>query len=205
MAYKWNPHKGQYYDPKTGRFVSRAVVDGFVDREIARLQAEAQKLTADMSKGNLALEAWANSMRALIKRSHLAIGMLGAGGKIGANQNILARIGGILRGQFRFLDRWVDQLKRGIPATAKALGQLQFRADMYISGARRELYEGQLAAAKAVGKTKKRRVLGEAEHCDDCKREAGLGWVDIGDTRVTIPGDGNTVCLTKCQCQLRFK
>jgi len=47
-------------------------------------------------------------------------------------------------------------------------------------------------------------VLGAAEHCPDCLDLAGRGWMPIEELE-QVPGDGNTQCLTNCQCSLDYR
>lgn len=45
-------------------------------------------------------------------------------------------------------------------------------------------------------------VLVAENHCDDCPRIAAISPFTV-DTLFTHPGDGDTQCLTNCQCYLR--
>ena len=51
------------------------------------------------------------------------------------------------------------------------------------------------------GMTLERRILGAADHCDDCLEAAALGWQPIG----TLPAIGDSRCMTNCHCEFDYR
>jgi hypothetical protein len=57
------------------------------------------------------------------------------------------------------------------------------------------------AVAEGRGMVSERLVLGEANHCQECPEDAGLGWVAIGELKPI----GSRQCLVGCRCHLEYR
>ena len=114
---------------------------------------------------------------------------------------ILAKV---VRYLYRFLHRFMNEIRAGQFDAPGRLRGLRARARLYLNSARGYYSDLGLRLAKSAGKTEKRRVLGVADHCDDCVGQAQLDWVPIDDPSVTGVGVG-TVCRSACQCTIEYR
>lgn len=57
------------------------------------------------------------------------------------------------------------------------------------------------AVAEGRGMISERLVLGEADHCQECPADAGLGWVGIGELKPI----GDRRCLVNCRCHMEWR
>jgi predicted ArsR family transcriptional regulator len=79
-------------------------------------------------------------------------------------------------------------------------GSFLARAAMYARSGRGTFWAVRKTRSALDGATMERRVLGVAEHCDECAEEASRGWVPIG----TLTPIGGLRCLTNCKCQFEY-
>jgi hypothetical protein len=106
-------------------------------------------------------------------------------------QSDYGKLGATLRFQYRKLREFAEQIKAGLLTDKEILA----RAALYANSARTSYYDGLDRAKQAAGYTEEMRVLGLAEHCDDCPPLAGF-WAPIG----SLPRIGATQCITNCKC-----
>lgn len=195
MAYRYNPASGRYYDVENGRFVSegtvRAAVDQVADAASGRLAALTDRLRA----GDLKLADWQREAMATIKESHVAAGVVAQGGRAQMTQSAYGFLGHEIRDQYVAL----RDLANGIAAGDVPLdGRLVARAGMYGQHARVTYEAIRAREGQARGETEERSILHAAQHCDQCRTEAGRGWVTIG----TLVPIGQRQCLVNCRCTI---
>lgn len=104
-----------------------------------------------------------------------------------------------LRAQLAFLRDRAEAIASG---AQKLDGSLRNRARQYANAARAKYWDVRGTVAGATGKTRERRVLGDAEHCPDCLGYAAQGWVPIGT--LPPPGEGS-VCRSFCACRMEWE
>lgn len=216
MPNTWDPRIARYRDTITGRLVARSTVLGFVDDSIAASIA-APPVTMDgittmgsdflaQMVGNDLLDPadWNNLMRGEIKREYLRQYFLGIGGVEQMTQQDWGSIGGMLAEQYRWLDRFTETIEAGELSEA----QIRSRAEMYISSGRESYERANRKVQVAIGMDEVNWHLDPgAEHCTDCEDFAELGWQKIEDNPFDgcVPGQGCTICKTRCRCFLEYR
>lgn len=150
-------------------------------RLLARRQEAFDKvvrgLSVQLRAGDISLEQWRAAMRREIKDLHTSALIISRGGEYGAiSQADWGRLGGRLRQQYAYLDRYADQVQAS--ANAALIGEKDFASEEYLNW-RSGLYGG---AAK------------------------GTYWQSVVYGLLPqIPGDGKTQCRTNCGCTLRIE
>lgn len=111
---------------------------------------------------------------------------------------ILDGLAGLVTRQARYLARFRDQLRNGGQDPGEAAAN---RAAMYADATWSTGWTVLLQDMAAIGMKFGRRVLGVADHCEECVDLAGLGWTPIQEV-VPI---GNASCHVRCHCHLEFR
>lgn len=197
MPFVWNVAQARYRDVATGRFVSRSVVISLLRESMLSAGSEAKVLGAEVSAGRLSVKDFGKLFRREVQDEFTRQYIIGRGGLGSMTQSDWGRLGRMLRDQYEF----AAGFEKDIPNLS--LAQIQNRAEMYMKASGSAFEQGQRQSMRESGKTKERWQLGDAEHCDDCERLAGMGWVEIG-TLPTVPRAGGTACLVNCECQIIY-
>lgn len=151
-----------------------------------------------LRKRTVGVDVWAVGMKARIKTLHLWSLALGKGGWAEVTAGDYARVGGVVRGQYERLDRFVEEIRAGLPLDGRA----SVRVQMYAEAARRMYHEVEHEVVTGAGYTQERNILHPtAEHCPDCLRMTALGWVPLG----SIPPVGTVTCRTRDKCHREYR
>lgn len=183
----WDEKSHRYHDSETGRYISAADVRGYVQDSLdaarmapaATLEGGVVSTGTDMlanlvGNGLLNPADWEAAMRAEIKREYIRQYLLGIGGEGSMTAQDWGSIGGMIADQYRYLDDFADLVAAG----ELSEGQIRARAAMYVNSAR-EAFERAQARAWGIP-------------------EGALPAYTDG--RTAYPGDGQTICLTNCNC-----
>lgn len=197
-GYGWNEDAGRYVDLSTGRFVSQAQIRTALDATLRDAQDEIRDLARGLNEGWISLPDWQQRMAQEVKLIHLASGAEAVGGWAQLDQREYGRIGYELRRQYEYLQNFALQIERG---EQRLNGTLINRALMYGESGRRTYEQVRRAGMALREMNQERRVLGVADHCDDCIRIAAEGWQPIG----TLPPIGDSQCLTHCHCTFDYR
>lgn len=231
MAWRWDKRAARYRDDVTGRFMSDRRVRRLVQQSLDASRAATGELARLVSNSELAPAAWRDMMRQEIKAEYIREYLAGRGGRSVMTQADWGRIGGMLREQYRYLERFTAQVAAGdlsegqirlrqmadsaepadIVTISADVGDFvrapalrpQVRAQMYANSAREAFHRAERVSKEAAGYAEERRVTTAAESCPDCRELAARGWQPIGS--LPQPGDGSTVCLTNCQCYKEYR
>jgi hypothetical protein len=196
-GYAWDRASARYRNLQTGRYVSEASVRGLGERfAIEAVGSNIELLTDRFIDGKIDLETWQRGMAREIKDAHVVSAMLGRGGRDQMTQADWGRLGARLREQYRYLNRFAREIANGQLSPA----QIRARAAMYARSARTSYFDGLTSAKREAGFEEEQRVLGVAEHCDDCPPLAGY-WAPIG----SLPPIGESQCLTNCRCSKKYR
>jgi len=196
-----------YRDTDTGRVLSFTAVREQIDQMIASSIDVQVPLSQMAAEGTLAPGDWEQAMRQEIKDNYITQYLAGRGGAESMTQADWGSIGGMLAEQYRFLDDFADEVAAGVLTDS----QIYARSQMYINSSR-EAYERALErSADERGYTDHRWVLSPVENCEDCLALAALGWIPYDQPFVapssgeeTMPGMGDTLCLTNCKCHIEY-
>jgi len=200
-GYTWSATVQRYRSLKTGRFVPRAQILGLLDSHVTARQEYLATLTRQVLENKLPASTWLAEMRVELKRLHICNAALGAGGFDRLTPRDYGRIGGHLNFEYRRLASFADDIANGKVSLAQALNRL----NMYMGGARREFFEAEkdrrLAQVRLGVVEIGRRLLGAAEHCDDCVRYYEQGW----QYAIDIPVIGDSQCDGNCRCSVEWQ
>jgi hypothetical protein len=218
--FSWSPVHLRYY--VKGFAVSDARLRKAVFDTIDAAKGAMIQLTTDLLSGKLPLEQWQAQMENNVKFLHVAVFLVGAGGKEAATasqmQTTLADVpttppdtgflGDIILYQLGRLERFAQQIQDQ-DITARTPLDIMTRAGLYATSAYPTFMAGRHQAATIAGKTLEHNVLTEAEHCEalpgeyppDCPSQTARGWVDIGEL---VPV-GLRKCRMNCKCWIQYK
>ena len=197
--YIWDAVSGHYINPETGRVISHNTIKKELEKVIKVSSKEMRKISTQFANGEISLGQWQVSMLQQVKLAHIANAAAGNGGWAQMNRGDWGFVGNRLKQQYKFLNNFARQIKTG---EQPVNGKFLTRVDMYAAAARstfeqmKRRYEMTENAME-----QERRILGPADHCDDCIDAAKMGWVEIG----TLPEIGDSVCKVNCQCKFEYR
>jgi len=204
MPWSFDPRALRYRDGETGRFLPRGRALELAN-QVIDTGGEAANVLADMvTDGRLSPFDWHERMRREIKDAYVQQYLLGRGGRAQMTQADWGSVGGSISDQYRHLDRKLDNFYSQVQAGEMTAGTVAARSNMYINSAREAYERGLKRRLRGSAYDEERWVLGDAEHCDDCVALAARGWVPFG-ALPTVPGAGQTACLTNCQCHIEYR
>jgi hypothetical protein len=148
-------------------------------------------------------DAWREAMKEQVKAEYIRQ-YLAAKPRDEMGPGDWGRIGGLLRGQYNYLDGFASEVARGRLSEA----QIKARSRMYLRGAKQAYERANLEGKQSAGYREVRWVINPGlENCPDCRRFASMGWQKIEDDPFggCVPGEGCTRCLTNCGCRLDYR
>lgn len=203
LLWAWNPDTAQYTLVAEGNPVA---VLGWVGQAAYSQDAIRASTTATdflasfLSDGTLPPDQWYQLMRQEIKEEYIRQALLGRGGRAQMASADWGSIGGQLREQYRYLDRFYEQIKAGELSEA----QIRERSAMYVRSGREAFERGKARAVVEAGYDEELWVVNHAlENCEDCLAFEAEGWQEIG--YFPYPGEGATRCLTNCGCHKEYR
>ena len=156
-------------------------------------------LAQSLIGGQVTVAEWELQMREYIRVIHTEAAALACGGWENVTPSMWGYVGSLIKKQYAYLHQFALDIQAD-PAYWLN-GRLLVRMEMY-KRAEWGTFEAVLQRlALMSGKTEERRVLGVADHCDDCLSAAGQGWQPIG----TLPPIGNSQCKTNCHCTFDYR
>ncbi len=195
--YGWNEKAGRYYNLKTGSFVPFMDVRNALESNISASQLEMRSLTQQLIDGTISRGDWYVGMERQIRLANVSASAAARGGWAQMTQSDWGAVGQQVRTQYDYLRNFANEIASG---KQRLNGSALVRADLYGQAARGNFEEMRRRMAKLEGMTDEMRVLGEADHCDDCLSAAGH-WAPIG----TLPRIGDSQCVTNCRCTFRYR
>jgi len=211
MPFTYDPNlKGSgYRDTATGRALSRASVGEQIDVMISASSDVTLTLSEMVDTGQITASSWNDAMRQEIKDNYIDQYLVGIGGLDQMNQEHWGSVGGMIADQYRYLDKFYDQVAAG----DLSQGQINARSRMYINSSREAYERAQGRAALDRGFTQHMWVNSPAAAtCDDCLTLQGQGWIPTSEAFVSpstgeeaLPGSGATICITNCHCHIEYK
>jgi hypothetical protein len=194
--YVWDPAAGRYRVRRTGRFVRRVDVRAALDDALDARGRAMRGITHSYLDGRITLSAWRIEMRAAIKNVHIWSAVLAEGGWSQFTPSKWGRLGAVVRREYAFLERLVQQIRAGDVSEARLLE----RERLYLEHGRATYHKFERDVQRGTGMIFERSVLGVADHCTECLAEAGRGWVPIG---ALVP-IGERQCLSNCRCSIAY-
>jgi len=194
----WNEASGRYINLSTGQFVPFSEIRDALELVMDTASARMDLLTQKLIDGDITLASWQRGMMDNIKLSHTAATAASRGGWAAVSQSDWGAAGQMIRGQYDYLRNFAAQIADG---TQPLDGRSLVRAGMYGDASRGTFEEQRRRGEILIGMEEERRVLGAADHCDDCLDAADEGWQPIG----TLPAIGDSVCHTNCHCAFEYR
>ena len=199
----------RYRDLATGRFLSNTdvigIVNGIADRTTGDPVTTINTMLAD---GRLNTADWKTGFARQIKNAYIQQAELAAGGRSQMTPQMWGSVGGSVREQYRYLDKFAKQIesKQLTPV------QIEARTKMYINSSRESFWRIKDMKARGTGMTEERWVdEGDSNVCGPCADAGAMGWQPIGT--FAQPGSGQvlvkpkTSCqgLTNCRCEKEYR
>jgi hypothetical protein len=193
--YTYDPNSGRYRYPN-GRLVPEQYVRNMILKLSRAAETEARQLASDLQNGKITVDEWYKETRENLKALYRNVSDLARGNNPYSKQDA-GRLGALIKAQIQYLNKFAKGLADGtIPMDGKAL----VRAGMYADAANGIYEQMKRYEAMKAGMTKEKRVLGAAEHCEDCVDYAGRGWQPIG----SLPPIGQSRCMSRCHCHFEY-
>lgn len=173
-------------------------------RAIEELQAQTKGELAQVfdnyARGRIEERDFRTQAQSIIRRGALAAAIVGVGGVGELTQNILTAVQRQVSRQFNLLDGFINEMStRELTQRdrARTLQYGNFLHSVAVNAKR------QMTLDNADDEElEERRVLGAAEHCEDCIALASEGWVPAG----TLPPIGvDTRCGDSCRCTIETR
>lgn len=187
----------RYRDLSTGRYVARERITQLLDTQVQATTERLSALTTAAHEGVIGPAVYVQQMRTELRRLTLQNAALGAGGFDKLTQSDYGRVGRQLRDEYTRLVNFADQMNKGKVTLPQALN----RADMYAGTARVQFWETEAAHVEPSEPgmvVLERRLLGVAEHCEDCTQYYDQGWQPLG----VLPEPGQeSACMSNCKCK----
>jgi len=204
-GFAWDGRVSRYRDLSTGKFVSRQTIIDLLRNVTDNTAARLGELARMAAKGDIPPAVFQRAAMAELKALHLASAALGAGGWDKLTAADYGRVGGILRSEYRYLNRFVYDIAAGKLTPEQAAA----RAALYAGKGYSQYWAAERTrreeAAVQRGKVLYARWLTVRDNrvCNDCAALEALGW----QPAVTFPnpGDGHTACLGNCRCSLEYE
>lgn len=200
MAWAWNKTAHRYYNPETGRFLSRAKALEFVEESLAASGSATDLLAGYVADGLLAPGDWLALFQEEIKKEYIRQACLGKGGRAQMTFSDWGKVGSQIKEQYNYAKGFAHEIAQGKLSEA----QIRSRSRMYVNSARQAFEEMQARVAAAAGYDEESWNVNHAlENCDDCLGYEDMGWQPIGT--FPTPADGSTQCLTHCGCWKEYR
>ncbi len=190
----WNRKTGRYHDTNTKRFVARSVILKHIERQNRLSKTYLENQARRLVNREISLSQFQTIMMDEIKRSHIRMALLASGGKDGISKAGYGATGQILKNQYGFLSRFVNQIERGELIEK----QIIRRAGLYASSSRIAFSKAELVNRQENGVQYAKRLLdSQAMHCPSCIRYERQEWTPIDQI---VPRGVNCECHQNCRC-----
>lgn len=184
------------YRDEKGRRIPDADVRAAVDQVASKAADRMAGLTSRLRAGGLSLDAWTGAMAGEIKQAHLAIAMIGHGGRQAMTPARWGYLGRVIRDEYAWLRGFAVAVANDTAGSDK---QIVARSRMYAATAALSFEHARDRDAIAAGFDQERNQLGAAESCAECRDLRALGWVPAG----TLPAVGSRTCRQNCACTIQ--
>lgn len=158
-----------------------------------------EQIALKLISGDINLVEWELEMREFIRTTHRTAVIAAMDGVENVTQAAWGFEGSLVKKQFQYLNGFVQDIRSNPSAWMN--GRLLTRMRLYEQAGWGSFEEIIRWKMKREGFTEEMRDLGEADHCEGCIKQAGLGWRPIG----TLPPIGSQECVTNCRCVFWYR
>lgn len=134
--------RNQYQDAETGKFISQSRVRALMQRFENRHKQDIKSISDRLSNGEISVQRWVEEMRKAVKDAYVIQYAVGKGGMENMTQADWGRVGGLLRGQYAYLNGFASQISNG-ELTPK---QIAARANLYVDSSTQAFERGKAAS-----------------------------------------------------------
>lgn len=175
---------------------------------MVKTATEMGEATADLARGVSTVEAWHEAMASRLQVLHQSAAGL-AHGTMDLPDAERTAIQRRIESELQYLSKFANQVADGTQRvswidseTGERMvdGQFVNRAAMYANAGHATLEESNRRLQAENGAQWERRLLDDAENCQDCIEYAELGWQEIG----TLPEIGDSSCASNCRCVFEY-
>lgn len=142
-----------------------------------------------------------------LREIHIVGAVIAAKGRDKLYANDYLIIARNLRSQYGLSDNMPDEyglsfIFKEITSGAVKPARLIQRFEMYAKSVKTTIFGIERQKKTDQGLTEARRILGNGEHCAECRTYSNYGWVGID--KVILPTQ-QCSCLTNCLCRLEYR
>ena len=180
--------------------MARSVVLKHIDRQGRRTKTYMQREAKKLIDGNISLSQFQTLMMEELKRSHLRMGLLAAGGKDGTSKSNYGTMGNRLKEEYQYLRNFVNAIASGELSEKRII----YRSGLYANSSAAAFYKSEQISRIENGATLAKRDLDpNSHHCPDCPALSTNGqWLPIDQV---TPPTRNCTCKSKCRCTIAYK
>lgn len=142
MSWLYYRDRNQYQDSESGKFISQGRVRLLMQRFETKYKQEIKGISDRLSNGEIDIQRWVLDMRRAIKDAYTIQYTVGKGGMDNMTQSDWGRIGGLLKGQYQYLNAFAGEIANG-DLTPK---QIVARANLYIDSSTQAFERGKAAS-----------------------------------------------------------
>lgn len=197
-GYTYNPDTQRYRDASSGKFVSRANINDLLREQVQSAESRLHDIATAYHEGRIAPASFVDIVRTEIKRLEIQQVALAKGGFDRLDYGDFGRVGGSLRGQYAKIIGTAQDVADG----KVSLPQLLNRMNGYVGEGRKLYYQTLRDNAPKPSEgmaTIERRILGDANHCQDCIDYYNQGYQLAG----VLPRPGEDCkCQSHCRCSI---
>lgn len=188
---------------KTKR-LQRSDIETDVETLLADYRAKFRRLAEQLIAGDITHASFRYEMGKAIKSQQTQAAIIGSGGQANMTDNHRRLLDRSIKDQLGYLDGFHRDIRKALNAGNKLPARMVSRAGSYAdaASATAEQSRRQSMAEEAATETPdlwEVRILGAAEHCNDCVRFAFKPG-PIG----SLPPIGDSECGNKCKCRFEY-
>jgi hypothetical protein len=198
--YQWSVSQGRYLYSATGTSVSSDRIRGWVEETVEKARQNLESIARLRQSNKINNAEWVIRSGEELKNMHRSLAMIANGGKAQMDASAWAQVGGILRREFGYLNRFASLLDN-MPEGSSLTDEFVTRAGSYASAGFSTYTAAERARMQSAGMDEERNILGNADHCDGCVGATAQGWVAIG----TLTPIGSRQCMSRCRCHYEFR
>lgn len=194
----YDPRLARYRDRATGRLIPASQVRAWLDSALDSASVRFRALAEQLRSGAIDLTTWQILMGKQVKIVQLYSAAVAKGGWGMMAPADLGRAGREIQNQLRYLNRFVQQIKRG---EQRLDGRFLQRAEAYAQAGRSVFHKVERAEMEVRGMSQERSVRFSGDSCSGCVEQAARDWVAIG----SLVPVGSRPCLTNCRCRIEYR
>lgn len=194
--YVWDAQLRLYRRKSDNTIVDDETLDAMIDDATIALALLWKKRATDYMTDKITFDEFFVGTRAEIASMNLAMVALAFGGLAIATEDDYRDFLSVFAAQDSYFYRFAVQIAAGLLSEA----MIAARLSLYASANFGIYQNAKVTRETRAGMTVYRRLLGRADHCEDCVEYASRGWQLVG----SLPRIGDSICKARCKCRFQF-